>query len=235
VSVPDDRRYTDQHSGPSVGGNIRIGITDYAQDASAMSCSSISPPSARRSPPERPGRGRIDQVRRRGVRPCGGVVTRSTRPGDAPSGSMPTPTERLVRRADPGRHVGRPLLDGAPIAPHRLTLDLTSKVTVVGVTPRYHAVRGAPAASASDERIRPKPSSPPSGSAAWGRRLFALIVASGPAWTPGRSERIRRAATRGGIFWTMSPSPPPRRVRWRTALVRTSLHQRHLCQRGTMR
>jgi glycine cleavage system H protein len=34
VSVPDDRRYTDQHEWAlRVGGNIRIGITDYAQDA----------------------------------------------------------------------------------------------------------------------------------------------------------------------------------------------------------
>lgn len=34
MSVPDDRRYTDQHEWAiRVGGNIRIGITDYAQDA----------------------------------------------------------------------------------------------------------------------------------------------------------------------------------------------------------
>jgi len=34
VTVPEDRRYTDQHEWAlAVNGNIRIGITDYAQDA----------------------------------------------------------------------------------------------------------------------------------------------------------------------------------------------------------
>lgn len=34
MSVPDDRRYTDQHEWAlPVAGGIRIGITDYAQDA----------------------------------------------------------------------------------------------------------------------------------------------------------------------------------------------------------
>lgn len=34
MSIPDDRRYTDQHEWALVeGGRIRIGITDYAQEA----------------------------------------------------------------------------------------------------------------------------------------------------------------------------------------------------------
>lgn len=34
MNVPEDRRYTDQHEwGLAEGGNVRVGITDYAQDA----------------------------------------------------------------------------------------------------------------------------------------------------------------------------------------------------------
>ncbi|MEX0826470.1 MAG: glycine cleavage system protein GcvH [Acidimicrobiia bacterium] len=34
MNVPEDRRYTDQHEWALLeGGNVRVGITDYAQDA----------------------------------------------------------------------------------------------------------------------------------------------------------------------------------------------------------